>query len=185
MKRQINFDAFSSGQIESKLWLCEKIENLPIRKAASIYIFGGWYGMTAFLILSRGRLEVEKIRSFDLSLEACEVADLVNENWVWQEWKFKAIQKDISEIDYFEKPDLIINTSTEHTTDLSWWNNLPKGTFVALQGTNMEHEEHVLRLNSLEEFQEKFRFREEIFSGETTFTYPNKSFKRFMLIGAK
>ena len=47
----INSEAFSSGQISSKLWLCEQLENIPFDKPQIIWIYGGWYGILSFLLL--------------------------------------------------------------------------------------------------------------------------------------
>jgi hypothetical protein len=79
-----NKDAFSSGQIGSKIWLCEKLEKLNWSSDLT-YIYGGWYGITAFLLLSRGKFNVSKIRSLDIDPSCEPIADMINENWVWQE----------------------------------------------------------------------------------------------------
>lgn len=186
MKKEIDFDAFSSGQISSKIWLCEALEKINFQSEnLSIYILGGWYGLTAFLLLSRGNLSIKQVRSFDISKQNCAVADLLNENWVWREWTFKAIHKDVNEISYDEKPDLVINTSTEHIDNLEWWHKIPSGTTVALQGTSMPHPEHTFTLKSLSEFQKTFKLKESFFSDELTLNYPDKTLSRFMVIGKK
>jgi hypothetical protein len=74
-----NQDAFSNGQIDSKLWLCRELESL---EWSSDYtqIYGGWYGVLAFLLLSREKFCVGRIESFDID-PACEnIADMINEN---------------------------------------------------------------------------------------------------------
>ena len=58
----LNKDCFSSGQITSKLWLCKKLEDLNW-ESDNTAIYGGWQGMLAFLLLSRGKFKVKKIRS--------------------------------------------------------------------------------------------------------------------------
>ena len=48
----MNFDAFSHGQIQSKIWLCEELEpHTPIH--ANIRILGSWYNILAFMLLTR------------------------------------------------------------------------------------------------------------------------------------
>ena len=85
----LNKDAFSNGQIDSKLWLCEEIEKLNW-KSDLTRIFGGWHGLTAFLLLSRGKFQVRKIYSYDIDPSCEAIADIINENWVIKEWQFKA-----------------------------------------------------------------------------------------------
>ena len=52
----------------------------------------------------------------------------INENWIWQDWAFKAYTQDCNQIIPDQTvPDLIINTSTEHFKNLNWWNNIRMG----------------------------------------------------------
>ena len=93
----IEFDAWSSGQIGSKIWLCEELEHLLMPdQPLTIWILGGWYGILSFLLLSRGTLPIEQIRSFDID-ETCEaIADNINKLWLIDNWKFKAITENIN-----------------------------------------------------------------------------------------
>lgn len=179
----VNEDAFSSGQISSKIWLCEELEK-SYNQIDTIWIYGGWYGITAFLLRSRGNINIKSIRSFDLD-PSCEiVADVINENWKWKNWEFKSVTADCNSL----KPDsidLIINTSTEHFDSLDWWENIPKGTLVALQGNNMKHDDHVIYFSSLKKFLSTFKLTDVRYQGQLDFSYPDWKFSRFMLIGVK
>jgi len=179
----LNFDSFSSGQIGSKIWLCEELEKLKW-KSHKTFIYGGWYGITAFLLLSRGKFKVDKISSYDIDPSCEKIADLVNEYWVWQEWKFKAFTKDCNVL---EKPtaDLIINTSTEHFESKQWFYNILEGTKVCIQGNNMTHDDHVVHSETLDDFVEEYPLTKVSYSGQLNFEYPTWSFSRFMLIGIK
>jgi len=179
----VDKDAFSSGQIGSKLWLCEQLEDC-FANIDTVWIYGGWYGITAFLLRSRNNILIKQIRSIDVD-PACEpVADMINENWVYQDWQFKAVTKDCNTI-VPVNVDLIINTSTEHFDSLDWWDNIPRGTMVALQGNNMPHTDHYIHTNSLEEFKNQFNFNKILFEGTKEFVYPDWKFIRFMIIGEK
>lgn len=179
----INKDAFSSGQIGSKLWLCEELERLGWTSKLT-FIYGGWYGITAFLLLSRGKFNVGQIQSFDIDPNCKPIADMINEYWVWQEWKFKAHTLDCNEY-VKEGADLIINTSTEHFGQMSWFDNIPKGTRVILQGNNMLHDDHVFTFNNLDEFVKTFPLTQTVYTGKIDFIYPEWSFTRYMIIGIK
>jgi hypothetical protein len=178
-------DAFSSGQIGSKIWLCEELEKL-FSHVDVIWIYGGWYGMTAFLLQSRGNIQIRKVRSYDLDPDCEAVADMINENWVIDDWKFKASTQDCNLLDLGrDGPDLVINTSTEHFDSLDWWHNIPKGTVVALQGNNMPHDDHVVHTDSLEDFVNQYSLSEVMYKGQLEFQYPSWKFTRYMLIGKK
>lgn len=179
----IDKDAFSSGQIGSKIWLCEELEKLNWCSQLT-YIYGGWHGITAFLLLSRGKFKVEKIRSLDIDPSCEAIADMINENWVWQDWKFKAFTQDCNNFQG-QYGDLVINTSTEHFETKDWFDKLPSGTRVVLQGNNMIHDDHVVYSKSLEDFKQHYRLTDILYQGEKQFVYPDWQFTRFMLIGTK
>lgn len=179
----VDNDAFSSGQIGSKIWLCEELEKLGWVSNLT-YIYGGWYGITAFLLLSRGKFPVGKIRSLDIDPAAESVADIINENWVIDRWKFKAFTQDCNNYEG-QYGDLIINTSTEHFHSRAWYDNIPLGTRVILQGNNMPHDDHFVKSTSAEDFAKDYNLTSVDFIGSKHFVYPEWSFTRFMLIGTK
>jgi hypothetical protein len=109
---------------------------------------------------------------------------MINENWVWQDWKFKAYTADCNQLSC-QSADLIINTSSEHFDSLNWWNNIPTGTRVIVQGNNMPHSDHRISFGNISEFKEYYQITTELFTGVKEFNYPDWSFKRFMLIGIK
>ena len=184
-KKKIDKDAFRSGQIASKIWLCEKLESL-FDSIDTIWIYGGWIGMTAFLLKSRNNLSISNIRSYDMDPSCESIADMINENWVYQDWQVKAHTSNCSVLTpKLGNPDLIINTSTEHFDTMEWWNNIPHGTYVAIQGNNMPHADHVVHSKSLEDFCQGYVIDKLLYKGELEFKYPDWKFTRFMLIGIK
>jgi hypothetical protein len=179
----LNFDSFSSGQIGSKLWLCEELEKL-FDIIDTIWVYGGWYGVLPLLLKTRNNIHIGKIRSYDID-PSCEIiADKLNEYWVWQDWKFKAHTEDCNNLQPF-KVDLIVNTAIEHFESDQWWNNIPSGTTVALQSNNMPHSEHHSICNSLDEFIARYPVSQSLYQGQLKFKYPNWEFTRFMVIGLK
>lgn len=176
-------DAFSSGQIESKLWLCENLE-LLFDKIDNIWIYGGWYAIAALLLRTRNNIKIKQIRSYDIDPYCEYVADGINENWKWKNWQFKAHTQDCNQLVPVDV-DLIINTSVEHFKSRDWWHNIPKGTTVALQANNMQHDDHYSCYESLETFVNDFPVTEILFRGSLDFVYPQWQFTRYMLIGIK
>lgn len=180
---KIDKDAFSSGQIGSKLWLCEELEKL-FDHADTIWIYGGWYGLTSFLLRIRNNISVKQIRSYDIDQSCEEIADIINENWVIDDWKFKAVTADCNHMNP-TNVDLIINTSTEHFESKAWFDKIPNGTVVALQGNNMPHDDHVIHSATLKSFLDEYPLSDTMFAGEKTFEYPEWQFTRYMVIGIK
>jgi hypothetical protein len=177
-------DVFSSGQIGSKIWMCEELEKTGWESNLT-QIYGGWWGLSAFLLLSRGIYKVKQIQSFDIDPNCETIADLINENWVWQNWKFKAYTEDCNKLNV-TLGDVIINTSTEHFSSKKWFDRLPYGTNVVLQGNNMKHdEEDTVITETLADFTSLYPLSEINFKGQKIFEYPDWKFTRFMIIGTK
>lgn len=186
----INKDAFSSGQIHSKVWLAEELERVVYSREfvtpLKILALGGWYGITNFILTTRGNLRIEKFRSLDIDQDACEKADSINEAWVWQSWKFKSICDDANTFDYANDDfNLIINTSVEHIESKQWFDRIPAGTLVILQSNNMQHQDHCRNHCSIDDLVDDFPLSFYYFKGEKLFEYPDWNFTRFMVIGKK
>jgi hypothetical protein len=187
---EIHRDVFSNGQIDSKLWLCRELEKLGLIKPQRIWILGGWYATTAFLLLSREKLPIDHIRSYDIDPSCEAIADMINENWCLQDWKFKAFTADGNNLEYLyradhDKPNLVINTSCEHFDSMGWFNRIPSGTLVALQSNNLKHDEDTNAIDDLNQMILNYPLTDIQYSGSLNFSYVDKSFSRFMIIGNK
>jgi hypothetical protein len=186
----MDYDAFSSGQVLSKLWLAEKLENVVIYnhlpQPRKILCLGGWYGMTNFILRTRNNIKIEKFRNIDKDQKSCEIADKINNLWEWQQWQFKSIQEDANSFEYDHNDfDTVINTSVEHISNKQWFDKIPEGTLVVLQSNNMKHNDHCYNHNSVLELIDDFFLREILYQGQKYFEYPDWDFYRFMIIGIK
>lgn len=179
----LDYTAFSHGQIKSKIWLCEELEKL-MPNPARIAILGGWYGITSFMLFARAQSNIEKVRSFDIDPKVEKIADLINNTWVFNHWRFKAVTADVNNVDLSEF-NVIINSSAEHVVNKTWFDSV-KDQLVLIQSTDQIHddnEEHdyCFSLDQLKKTYKMINFYE----GERVFSYPDKTFSRFMLIGRK
>ena len=185
----IDKDAFSSGQIASKIWLAEELEKIIKDESVpnlNILCLGGWYGITNLILQIRGNLKISKFRSLDIDPSVVITADMINNLWEWQDWRFKSITADANDFHYsLEDFNLVINTSEEHIDSVKWFENIPAGCYVVLQSNNMDHEDHSNNHQSLEDMVDEFHLSLLLYKGELLFKYPDWQFKRFMLIGKK
>ena len=141
-------DAFSRGQVRSKIWLVEELKKVQ-NNFEMIHIHAGWFGQSR-LYFDKAGIDYDKIRILETDHIAAQVSDyvfnidqiegyrvksgearlpMINDaeevkemNWVTRtgfEYKIKNYKKDT---EYLEKtnPDLIINTSAEHFNS-SWY----------------------------------------------------------------
>ena len=187
-----NSDAFSSAQMQSKLWLVGKLEfymndYMPTDSSNGyrIWILGGWYGLTNLLIRARNNIAVAEVRSFDIDPTCEPIADAINNLWVWQAWQFKAVTCDVNKLDYRPKPDIVINSAVEHMTSNEWWNNIPEGVVVCLQASDMDHDDHSNVFSNTREMLEKYQMQECFYEGTKRLQYDDYACNRYMIIGVK
>ena len=186
---KIDADAFSAGQIESKIWAAEQLELVvnelntgPLR----MYVLGGWYSLLHFILSVRKNIDIEYCRSIDLDPIVSYNANKINNAWEIEDWKFRAYPFDANNVNYAqEKINCVVNTSTEHFDNNNWFENIDKGTLVLLQGNDLEIDDHVSRPKSLEHFISLYPINDVKFTGTMNFQFKNMSYNRRMIIGIK
>jgi hypothetical protein len=183
---QLETDAFSAGQIESKIWAADELEKVAAHtNILKITILGGWYGLLHFILKIRGKQNIEWCRSYDLDPMACSVANVVNNTWESKEWAFKSFPQNANTFKYSDETNCVINTSTEHFESNIWFENIPKNMLCVFQGNNLIIEDHVQRPENLEHFKSMFPLQTILFEGEKYFDFKENPYTRYMIIGHK
>jgi hypothetical protein len=186
-------DSISDGQLASKSWMVEKIEEFDL---GNVFLCGGWYAM----ILCDQRLKFKQCISFDIDPSCEDIAKIIHKSLVIDGWKFQACTQDIININYYSHsfavkrtdgslcdlyiiPDTIINTSCEHIEKfVDWYKSLPSNKLLILQSNNyFQIEDHVNCSSSLEEFEYATPMSSVLFSGELVLD----KYTRYMRIGYK
>lgn len=191
------FDAFSQGQVDSKVWLADTVADLGMELGLT-WVLCGWIGTLGYILLNRNDLGIAKIRSFDIDENCAPLADILNKDGLEDFWRFKAVSMDINTLAYTkfpyyvmnskgrssklrDTPDTIINTSCDHMVDKRWWDAIPPGRLVILQNNNWaENDQHHDTVQDLDEFMDRYPM-DYVFTGELDC----KVYRRFMLIGRK
>lgn len=198
-KDAVSKDAWSYGQLKSKMWLVKTISEFDL-DLGNIWILCGWIGTLPLLMHHfNGSLKYKCIRSFDKDQRCASLAETLNRPIVKDEWKFKATTMDINKILYddfnyetlrydgspetlYERADTIINTSCEHLSSDEWWDNIPSGKLVVLQSNDFfEHDDHENPVSDVGELVSRYPMTELMFTGEIDCVI----YKRFMIIGRK
>ncbi len=184
-------DAFSHGQIRSKLWLSENFarwsqKHLDFSESFELNWYGSWVGIGPFLMLENCKLDIKKLTLFDLTPSHLEISKFVLDFWRCESLEIVTKQIDVNEHEPDSKPNQIfVNSSCEHMSDL-WIKKLPQNSYVLAQSTNMEHSEHINRSLDLKDFASKYADSLQILeTNQIDFNYPDKSFSRFMLFGIR
>ena len=178
--RDRTLESFWKGQIKSKLWLVNILEKKLKKENLNIVIHGGWNGVLASLLFN-SKLSISKIVSIDIDPLCRDIAFTINKRQEI-EGRFQAVTQDMAEYKYYELPDVVINTSTEHVTDeklKKWLSNIPKKTLVVVQSNNFfSLEEHINCVATSSQLADKFDFNN---TKEYTLKLPQ--YNRYMVIG--
>ena len=205
-------DAFSRGQLRSKLWVSDTINSLDIDLGNMIYVCAGWYGVLPAILFERN--DVQNILSFDSDPTTDNPADTLNKEQTIDNGRFKAIVKDIKLLKYSsdnfdaihyqystntdfktttieqESPEelatCVINTSCEHIEDFDkWWDGIPDGMLVIMQNNDFDDDEaHEHAEGTVNSLEE---FKEKLNLSETLYEgeLALEEYNRYMLIGHK
>ena len=200
---EILVDALSRGQIRSKIWVSDKLNDLDIDLGDMIYVCAGWYGVLPALLFERN--SIENIRSFDIDPTCSLPAETLNRSYTQNDWQFKASTMDVNNLIYTGEfmyetlkyngdkemitdgaPTCVINTSCEHIKDFDkWWSGIPDGMLVIMQNNDFDDEEghdHADdTVTSLEEFTKRLNVSETLYEG----TLALDKYNRYMVIGYK
>lgn len=164
-------DAFRVDQLRCKAWLLNEIDFID--KNSSILVIGSWLGFTSYSLYKNG---FSHITETDLDPRLEQISSCmngVNENFVH-------LNKDINDVD-ISVYDVIINTSCEHISNNSWFDNIKSNTIVALQSTNFKCDDHINTVESIDEMKSKYSMSY-LYDGELKLT---ETFTRYMIIGRK
>lgn len=176
--RYRTLESFWKGQLRSKTWLIEALEEKGLENM-NIAIHGGWNGVLAALLFNTKI--AKNIVSIDIDPKCEEIARTINKRYE-MEGRFTAVTADMTEcrID----ADIIINTSCEHITQEqydAWLDLQPDNALFVIQSNNYsELDEHIRCAEEGNEFLEQSRLLP-IWRGAMELP----KYTRFMIVGRK
>lgn len=196
-------DAFSRGQIQSKIWLVTELAKIK-KDFRVVFLLAGWYGqLRKFFDIAD--ISYDKMRVVDIDPTACLVSDKIFNIDFIKDYKVKSVELDLTDMSWLYRtgceyklknytteqvitektvPDLIINTSAEHFHE-RWYHkfvNRPLETdpLFVIQSNNLhEVPDHINSIHSLTEMKIKFPMTRIDYEGELQLS----GYKRYMLIG--
>ena len=191
-QRRFPPEAFTMGQLASKIWLTSVIYDRlgQLDTKDDIAYLGCWIApLTSFLSTV---FHSNRIYGFDSDPDAIAMADDYNSEYVEDDWRFKGVVADVNTIDWNEPefvvdgelitdfiPDIIVNTSAEHMSD-DWFLNAGKDTLVIMQSNNSPNfDGHINCVDSVETLRAQYPMRATIYAGEMV----TPAYTRYMQIG--
>lgn len=162
--------SFTEDLVISKLWLIKEVEKIH-KKFNTIYVLGSWYGNLSLFLLHK-HIQFKKIINVDIDKKSLVTGQKLAKRLGVAD-KIDLMIKDANTLDYRQavSPSLVINTSCNDMDNTGWFDNIPKGTLVALQ----------TRDDTLDEYD----FSKVLYQGKRDLTDPETNYTRHMVIGIK
>jgi hypothetical protein len=187
-------ESFSHSLVHSKLWLCEKLEqvldNESIRNPA-VNILASWDSLLAFMMLTRRPKFYGVVNAYDIDPIATENAVKLCDHWQYEYPKVYNHTKDITTLDFSNtgNESIFINCSVDQLDNTSWYNIIPDNRLVCFQSTNLPINttdwDIKQSYTDMSLFTETYKVRRLIYCDSTDINYGHLNFKRHMMIGIK
>lgn len=184
-------DAFSLGQMVSKIWLLNVLSAHNTNKPDTVAILGCWIG--SLVPLLHKSFSIQRIYGFDMDPVAISQSEILNRRYVEDSWKYKGVVADVSMmctgnmefqtggelIDV--SPDWLINTSCEHM-DTHWFDTANDDQLIIMQTNDSpDFAGHTNICKDMHQVEQKYPLSEVLYSGELV----TPVYTRFMQIGYK
>ena len=180
--------SYTPDLVFSKLWLARELKQIleqqHIDSVPVAYILGSWYSNLS-TILRRTGVPIDRIVDVEQRGEWLEIGQQLQQGMNIQ--GVEHLQADANDVDYrqLEQPGLVINTSTNDIPDHGWFDHIPEGTLVVLQGRESVPDGAEHTYQSPEELLEMYPLESVLYSGTWDLEDPETPYRRSMVIGVK
>jgi len=172
--------SFTHDLLLSKTWLVTEIAKIQ-KKFDTIYVLGSWYGNTSLMLFAK-HFKFDKIINVEIDRQSLRQGQSIAKKMGIED-QVEPMLKDANELDYRQlgSNGLVINTSCLDMKNEGWFDNIPKGTLVALQARDNAGKEY----KSINKFSKDYSLGQVLFKGSVELKDPETEYQRFMLIGKK
>lgn len=180
--------SYTRDLVMSKLWLSRRLQQVldqqGIDSVPVAYILGSWYSNMS-TILRRTDAPIERIIDVEKNRkwlrQGQQIQQAMNINGV------DYMAADANDIDYrqLQQPGVVINTSLTDIPDQGWFDAIPSGTLVVMQGRNevLPGAEH--SFDTVDQILELYPLERVLYQGQLKLQDPETEYIRSMVIGIK
>ena len=180
--------SYTPDLVFSKLWLARELKQIltqqGIDRVPVAYILGSWYSNLSTVLRKTG-VPIDKIVDVERRGEWLRTGQQLQQDMNIQ--GVQHMQADANRIDYrqLQTPGIVINTSTNDIADHGWFDHIPKGTIVVLQGRDSVPDGAEHTYNSPGDLLQMYPLETVLYSGTWDLTDPETPYQRSMVIGIK
>ena len=172
--------SFTKDLITSKVWLLTELNKIS-DSYGTIYVLGSWYGNIAVILNMLGIISYDKLINVETNKQMLsgskKLLDILGAD------NIQYMLKDANTLDYrqLDNNSVIINTSLTDMKGIDWYNNIPDGILIAMQGRDNDPGE---KFSSPDDIVKKFPV-DVVYKGMLSLNDPETDYNRFMVIGYK
>ena len=180
--------SYTPDLVFSKLWLARELKSILTQQGIDsvpvAYILGSWYSNLSTVLRKTG-VPIDKIVDVERRGEWLRTGQQLQQDMNIQ--GVQHMQADANQVDYrqLQQPGIVINTSTNDIADHGWFDHIPSGTIVVLQGRDSVPDGAEHTYNSPNDLLQMYPLETVLYSGTWDLEDPETSYQRSMVIGVK
>ena len=173
--------SFTPDLVFSKYWLMQELAQIQPH-ISTMYVLGSWYGNLALFLTRYGEPQVDHIINVETNKEFLTTGQQLLDKFGADNVEY--MLKDANDLDYRQVDDrsVVVNTSLTDMEGRAWFDNIPAGTLVALQGRDQDPNRN---FHSAEDIQKRFPLSQVLYAGSLDLEDPQTEYTRCMTIGIK
>jgi hypothetical protein len=173
--------SFTRDLTTSKVWLLSELEKIQ-QDFTTAYILGSWYGNLALYMTLQPSIDVDKIILVEKNQQflstSQQILDRVGADNV------EYMLADSNQLDYRQLGNngVVINTSLTDMPGQRWFESIPTGTMVVLQGRDQDPNKN---FETTQDIEQQFPLSQTLYRGSLDLEDPETKYTRHMVIGVK
>lgn len=188
------YESFYHGLVSSKLWLCEKLEEVILNEHIDnpiLNILGSWDNLLAFMLVVRQPRLYGMINGYDIDPTAIDKANVVCDTWKYDYPKIYNHCVDINNLNFesTSKENIFVSCSIDQFEGTNWFTRIPNDRLVCLQTTDVETVEYPWfnkqHTKDIYELKDRYPLKKVLYANSKPIEYKNFSYNRYMIIGFK
>lgn len=180
--------SYTPDLVYSKLWLARELERCleqqGVESVPVAYVLGSWYGNMSIILRKTG-VPIEQLIDVEKNRGWLATGRKIQRGMGIQD--VQSMRGDANKIDYrkLQEPGVVINTSTNDMPDQGWFDHIPAGTIVALQGRDAVPQGAEHTYSSPKDLLELYPLETVLYQGSMQLRDPETEYTRHMVIGVK
>ena len=173
--------SFTRDLIASKVWLLTELARVA-PDVGTIYVLGSWYGNLGVLLALDPIVQYKRLINVETDPKFLQASQRILDHMGIDHAQY--MLTDANKLDYRQlgRDGVVINTSLNDMSGHAWFDHIPDGTLVAMQGRDHVSDRAT---DSTQDIVNRFPLSNVLYDGELELQDPETEYTRYMVIGVK